>query len=935
MKKFIKILGIVIIVVLGLMIALPFFFKGDIMRHTKFVLNEKLDATVEFTDVKLSLFRHFPNLSVSLRDLSVTGKEQFAEDTLVSFNSFDATVDLISLFGDNLDVRGVYLIEPRVHAKVATDSSVNWDIMEEKPDTEEEEIDTAETEMPFRISLKTFRITDGKIVYDDAVSDLYASLNDLNYDLDGDLGADSSSLNMNLDINSALVKIGAVNYVNNANVNFKSGIGANIEEGRYHFLDNTFRINELGLNFEGLVELMEDNRIGTDIRFSAGKTSFKALLSIIPAIYMRDFEKMETEGNFSFNGEVSGIYHEEIFPSLDMNLLVEDARFGYPDLPKEMTDINISLQTFLDGEDYDNSIINLENFQFNLADNPFQAAFKLTDPISDPHLIGELIGMIELSNFTDVIPMEDTELKGKIDSDVRIDGKMSMIEKENYSQFQSDGKVLVSDFFLSTPDMPASFTISKAEFLFSPQYLELRSFDSKFGNSDIHLNGKIDNYLSYMLEEGILRADFSVSSGYFNANEFLASEETETVDTAEGEELVLFEVPERVDFKLQSEFDKIIYDKMNFENSRGTILVKDQAVYLEDYNMNLFDGALMANGEYNTADIDNPYINFDLSLQSLKIDYALKSFSMLDSLAPVLRNTKGDISLDLEYMSDLQKNMQPDLSTINGYGQFRSKQLVFGGSQTLNALLSRLKLTKSEEQVLKSVKVDFQLKDGRLIVEPFDVNINDIDMNIAGSQGLDKTMDYTVKMKIPRGRLGDQAEKQINSLISNAIGKDLDLSASSDINVTSNITGTYSDPKFKFLFGEGEEAGSLKDQVKEKAREELDRRKEEAEDKVRDEASKKAAQIIREAEGRAEKIKAEARKAADKIREEADKKAEKVIKEAEGKNFLLKKAAEETAKKIRQEADKKANKLEEEAERRADKIVEGAKQKANEIEKEE
>lgn len=935
MKKFIKIFGIIIIVVLGLMIAIPSFFKDDIMRHTKFVLNEKLDATVEFTDVKLSLFRHFPNLSVSLRDLSVTGKDQFEADTLVSFKSFDATVDLFSLFGNNFDVQGIYLIEPKVHAKVALDSSVNWNIMAEKPDTEEKEIDTAETEMPFRINLKTFSITDGRIVYDDAVSDIYTSLNNLNFDLNGDLGADSSSLKMNLDINPALVSMGAVTYVNNAAVKFKSGIGANIEEGRYHFLDNTFRINELGLNFDGLVELMEGSKIGTDITFSAGQTSFKSLLSLVPAIYMRDFEDLETEGNFAFNGKVSGVYHEETFPSLDMNLVVEDARFSYPDLPKEVTDVNISLQTYLDGEDYDKSIINLENFQFNLANNPFRAAFKLTDPISDPHIRGEFIGMLELENFTDVIPLKDTELKGKIDSDVQIDGKMSMIEKENYSQFKSDGKIHISDLFLSTPDMPASFTISNSEFLFSPQYLELKSFNSKFGKSDIHLNGKIDNYLSYILEEGILRADFSFSSDYFNANEFLSSEEKAQEDTAESKDLELFEVPERIDFKLKSEFDKIIYDKMNIENAGGIILVKEQAVYLEDFDMKLFDGTLNADGEYNTADIDNPHINFNLSLQSLKVDYALQSFSMLDSLAPILRNTKGDISLDLEYMSGLQKNMQPDLSTINGYGQFRSKQLIFSGSETLNALLTRLKLTKSEEQVLKNVKVDFQLKDGRLIVEPFDVNVNDIDMNIAGSQGLDKTMDYIVGMQIPRGRLGDQAEEQINSLISNAIGKDLDLSASSNINVNANITGTYKNPKFKFLFGEGEEAGSLQDQVKEKARQEIDSRKEEAEDKIREEASKKADQIIREAEERAERIKAEARRAADKIREEADKRAEQVTKEAEDKNFLVKKAAEESAKKIRKEADKKANKLEDEAEERADKIVEKAKQKAKEIEKEE
>ncbi|MFO8235970.1 MAG: AsmA-like C-terminal region-containing protein [Bacteroidales bacterium] len=935
MKRFFKIFIIVAVVLLAFMIAVPVIFKDDIMTKSKEVINKQLNAKVEFSGFKLSLFRHFPDLSVGIENLSISGKDQFENDTLVKFDSFNAKVDLISLLSKKMKVKGVFLVKPEVMAKVAADSAVNWDIMVEKEEVSDEEIDTTESEMDFRVELKTLEISNGKIIYSDEVSGLQADSRNLDFILKGDLGADSSSLDIQMDVNPVLISMGGVNYVNDAAVNFKAGIGANIKDGRYHFLENQLALNELQLNFDGLIEMQEENRINTNIDFFTNQASFKELLSLIPVIYKKDFEEIQTEGNLSLNGKVSGYYQDDVLPSLDMNLLVEDAMFSYPDLPKKVSNVNISMQTYFNGIDYDKSVVNLEKFHMELANNPFDATFRLSTPVSDPEIRGEMVGKIDLADFTDVIPMEDTEFKGFIDSDLQIDGKMSMVEQENYAQFKSDGRILIQDFFLSTPDLPASFSISSAEFLFSPQYLELKSFDSKLGSSDMQVNGKIDNYLSYLLEDGVLRGDFTLSSGYFNTNEFITDSETEEMPETVDAELELFEVPERIDFKLQSRFDKIIYDKMNIDNAKGLILVKDRKIYLEDFNMNLFDGSLMADGEYSTADPDNPYVNFDFSVQSLKVDYALQSFSMLDSLAPVLRNTTGDMSLDIQYMSALQQNMQPDLSTINGYGQFRSKQLVFSGSETLSKMLRELNLTKSDKHVLRNTKVDFLMEEGRLMVKPFDVEISNIDMNISGSQGLDKTMNYLVKMDIPRGRLGDAAEEQINSLISNAIGKDVDLSAGKTIKVNAKITGTYKDPQFNFLFGEGEKGQtSLKDQVKEEVEKEIDKKKDEAEDKVREEASERAEQIIQNAEERAEKINAEAKRAADRVREEAEKRAQQLLKEAEGKNFLVKKAAEESAKKIKEEADKKANQIETEAEKQADKIIEQARQKAKEIEKE-
>jgi vacuolar-type H+-ATPase subunit H len=937
MKRFLRILLIVIIVLIALMIVIPYVFKDDIMKQAKTVMNENLDANVEFTDFNLSLFKHFPDMSVGIEGLSISGKGQFEKDTLVQFKNFNAKVDLVSLIKKDIKVKGIYLIEPTISAKVAADSSVNWDIMAEQEPTDEpeEETDTAAGPTDFRVDLKTFEITDGKIVYTDHLSDMEAKLENFNFALNGDLGADSSYLEMNLGIDPVLVRMGAIKYLNNASINFKAGIGANLEKGRYHMLENQFALNALQLNFDGMVEMQENNKIITNVKFHTNEPSFKQLLSLVPAIYTKDFNDLTTEGQLSLAGEVSGFYQDSILPVVDMNLRVEDAMFSYPDLPKDVRNVNISLQTYFNGADMDKSVVNLEKFHLELANAPFDASFKITTPISDPEIRGGVKGKIALGNLTDVVPMENTQLRGIIESDFNMQGRMSMIEKEQYEQFDAKGAIELTDVYFSSPDMPVPFSLKSSRFVFSPQYLELESFNSKIGDSDLQANGKIENYLSYALKDGTLRGDFTIKSGYFNANEFLTEEEAveETPDTVAESELELFKVPDRIDFKLNSDFDHIIYDQMDITDATGTILVKNQAVYLDNFGMNLFDGTMQANGEYNTQDTLNPYVNFNFSVSDLKIQYAMRSFSMLDTLVPVLRNTTGDMSLDLEYMSNLTQSMEPDYSTMNGYGEFRSDRLVLSGSKSLNAVMDKLKLTKEGKQVVRNVKVNFILEKGRVIFKPFDVTVNNIDMTISGSQGIDKTMDYIVSMKLPKGKLGQAADEALSSLLSQATGKELDIKTKKTLNVNAKVTGTYDDPRVGLAFkgGEGEEESSAKEVVKEKVKDEVDKQKEKAKEKAREEAAKRADEIVKEAEERAAQIRREARKKAEKIREEADKKAERIIKEAEGENFLARKAAKESAKKIREEADKRADQLVAEADKKADKIVAEAKEKAEKI----
>jgi hypothetical protein len=58
-RKILIIIGIVVLV-FGILAALPFLFKDKLLVKVKATINEQVNAEVDFKDFNLSLFSHFP-----------------------------------------------------------------------------------------------------------------------------------------------------------------------------------------------------------------------------------------------------------------------------------------------------------------------------------------------------------------------------------------------------------------------------------------------------------------------------------------------------------------------------------------------------------------------------------------------------------------------------------------------------------------------------------------------------------------------------------------------------------------------------------------------------------------------------------------------------------------------------------------------------------
>src|SRR5436305_2029868 len=97
LKKTLKISLIVLLSLLVIAFAAPFLFKGKIMAIAKEQINKSLTAKVDFNDLDISFFRHFPKVSVALTGLQVVGTDDFAKDTLVSAKDIDVALNLMSV----------------------------------------------------------------------------------------------------------------------------------------------------------------------------------------------------------------------------------------------------------------------------------------------------------------------------------------------------------------------------------------------------------------------------------------------------------------------------------------------------------------------------------------------------------------------------------------------------------------------------------------------------------------------------------------------------------------------------------------------------------------------------------------------------------------------------------------------------------------------
>lgn len=927
MKRGLKITGIVagtlLLLIIAAAIIIPVAFKDRIKARVEAGLNDRLTAKVSFGGYRLSLFRAFPNASFTMNDLSVTGMGEFDGDTLAAVKSLGIIINLKSLFGDKgYEIKSVIIDQPLVNAIVTSEGKANWDIMKETPEQVE---DTAAVEQPssMKVALNKFNISDGRIYYTDMQSGMAAAIEELDFSLSGKMNAARTDLVMDLNAGSVDLIMDRISYLTDANVGFKAEIDALTDSMKFTLRDNRFNINDIILNLSGTVAMPDDD-IDLDLIFSAPETSFKSLLSLVPAFYMKEFEELKATGNFTLDGAVKGTYSptDSTLPDIAAKLSVTDGMISYPSLPEKITAINIKADVQTDGKEMDNTTVDVSRFHFELAGNPFDMSLKLATPISDPSVNATARGKIDLAKLQQAIPLDSISLNGLIDVSLEIAGRMSMIENKEYEKFRAAGNLNVSDMAVAMADMP-DLKISKAALAFTPAFAELTSLKATMGKgSDFTLSGKLENYIPYLFSDGTVRGKLSLISEQIDMNEIMDYVPADTLET-DTVPMEVIRIPSDIDVAFDARVGSLNYGLLRARDIAGNIVVRDGVVTASETGMKALGGSLLVNVAYDTRDILKPVLDADMVISSVKIREAFDAFNTVRQLMPAAAGLGGNVSAKIDFSSLLGSGMMPLLSTLSGTGEVRSESLQIVESGIFDKIKSLLKIDPAYTNIIKDLKATFIINDGRIYVKPFDTKLGNIKLNVSGDQGLDRTINYLVRTEIPRAELGAAAGALMSTFAAQASALGFAASPPDVIRVNLNVGGTVRNPSIIPSFAGGtvaSMAASVADTVKQ-----------EVVEKVNEAARQQADRILKEAEEKAQMLRDEAAKSAAVIRSEADLRGKKMVQDAEAQGPIALAAARRAAEVLNREAEKRATQIVTEANSRADKMMADAKAKADEL----
>ena len=822
-KRIFITIGIIIGLFLATAIIVPIFFKDKIMALVKKELNDNLNATTDFKDVDISLFHNFPHLSVSIKELSIVGKDAFKNDTLIAAKSIDVALDLMKAINGTYDILNIGLITPRIHAIVHDDGKANWDITKPAPPSSA----PAAESKPFALKLRKYSIENAFVEYDDQQGKMHVIIENLEHKGSGDFTSDAFTLATNTTADAITYIMGGVPYLHKVKTAIDLDLQIDNKTSKYSFNTEKIQLNGLKLATKGFVQMPDTNNMVMDIQFSTPSNDFKDILSLVPGIYQSNFKDIKTTGKLTLGGFVKGTYNKKQLPAYQFNLGIQDGSFQYPDLPQKVSDIQVKLAVNNPDGVTDHAVVNLEKAHIQFGSEPFDFRMLLKTPVSDQWIDASAKGRIDLAQMQKFVKMEaGTKMSGIVAADVSVKGSVAAAQKQQFDKIDASGTIGITDVAYVSKDYPDGVNLYSLKFTFNPRNVTVSDMKGKYMGTIFSGDGSIDNFLGYYLHNEALTGKFNLTADQVNANKFMSTEPAPKPEAAPKPSTEPFLVPSNLDIELHASIGTLKYDDIVLTGVQTALAVRNQVVNLQNVSGKGLDGTMKVSGYYSTkTDKKSPDIQFDYALEGVDVQKTYAAFPTVQKMMPTGKYISGKVTSHLTMSGKLGGDMSPITNSLTGKGDLLLLSGLLSNFPVTDQLAEKLHITQFKTIPVKDLKLFFSFANGRITVDPYKMKIgNDIDAEIAGSHGFDQTMKYGANFVIPRSLLGTQGNAMVNNLVSQATSKGIPVTVGEKVNLAVNITGTITSPKIETNLKNvvGNAVNSVKEEIKKEVEKKID-----------------------------------------------------------------------------------------------------------------
>lgn len=515
-----------------------------------------VDGNITFGSASASMFSHFPSLTLSFDDFTITyDSEKFdpleqagvqghmlyhgcaAEaDTLASFKRLSASIRIAPVLVGKIIIPHAELVKPRIFAHCYHDGSANWDIFASGGEADVEDLSSDSRKTSFHPSITLGRISLSEhphIVYTDCRDTLFAMIDIKQAALSGRLNTvNASRIRVGFMMDSMFVagRLGRDTLALGVDRLHIHEHGKHMDvnaKARTWIASRMFGRMDIPIEISGSVSFPKDSVFAVsvhgmtakvaeiplgadaDIRLHDGKAEINGsafvrdctvddILSRFVVNFFPQAVNLSTDAVIDFSAEINGCYDymNGRLPDFSAKVRVPESRVRYSGFPS-VVNLNLELGACTGPEGKVN--VTVDKAAVSASGMHLRASGGIADVLGDDPALS-IDGKMDVSFDSLGIFIPDSmnvQASGAVNAEIKGNALLSQLDIYNFSKAGIDGRISGDGIMLKAPDDTVDIYVGKFAIRLGPESVTSRR-DSSMAWRLIALSGEIDStYIEY------------------------------------------------------------------------------------------------------------------------------------------------------------------------------------------------------------------------------------------------------------------------------------------------------------------------------------------------------------------------------------------------------------------------------------------------------
>jgi len=416
--RVLKIAGITTGSLILILFLLPYLFPRFVSNKIRQWARHSIQSELHFKQARLSFFRHFPALTLTLYDVRLNGSAPFAKERLIEADEIALGVDLRSVFSE-VRINKLFLTNAFINIQVDTAGHANYNIYASPKSDPSVPADSAGASL----KIEKIIIERSRLTYNDASLPLLINARGLEYEGNGDLSRAIFDLHSHIQLESIDFYYDRTPYFINKKLDADLITKINTNSLALIFERNELRINQLPVAFTGQFSFLKEG-YDMDFRLNAKDAQLRDIFTALPPEMLTWLDSTEVKGTGDIDAALKGKYIAagNTMPDLQLDLQVRNGYIAYAHAPAPIRDLRVDWQCRLPGLQPDSLDLRLDTVSFRLDKDYFDAALRVKG-LKTPWISAAIRSEMDLEKWDRALGFAPADWKGRYSLQLKAEGR--------------------------------------------------------------------------------------------------------------------------------------------------------------------------------------------------------------------------------------------------------------------------------------------------------------------------------------------------------------------------------------------------------------------------------------------------------------------------------------------------------------------------------